>query len=156
VVFDEPMSGLDPIGRREVRDLMSELQTAGKTVFFSTHILPDVEAICDRVAIIAKGAVHDVGPVGQLLKTTILGTDVVLEVDADRDHADLVPSGARARRHGHEVLISLGPEVDVDAYLKSLKDAKIRSVAPRKESLEDLYLRVTNRESSDTARGKAS
>ena len=146
VVLDEPMSGLDPIGRKEVRDLISELGAAGKTVFFSTHILPDVEAICDRVAIISLGQVHDVGPVGTLLQARILGTDVVLEVPEDRDHQALVPPGGKARRVGRDVAIALPPELDVDAWLRSLEGVRIRQVSPRKESLEDLYVRVTRRE----------
>jgi ABC-2 type transport system ATP-binding protein len=148
VVLDEPMSGLDPIGRREVRDLLHELQGQGKTVFFSTHILPDVEAICERVAIIAKGVVHDVGPVGQLLRTTVLGTDVLLELaPGAAPHDDgLVPPGATARRVGDELLVSLPQDADADAWLRALPAAvKIRSVTPRKESLEDLYLRITRR-----------
>jgi ABC-2 type transport system ATP-binding protein len=145
IVLDEPMSGLDPIGRKEVRDLISELGAAGKTVFFSTHILPDVEAICDRVAIISLGQVHDVGPVGTLLQAKILGTDVVLEVPEDRDHQALVPAGGKARRVGRDVAIALPPDVDVDAWLRSLTEVKIRQVSPRKESLEDLYVRVTRR-----------
>ncbi|MGC1372463.1 MAG: ABC transporter ATP-binding protein [Candidatus Sulfotelmatobacter sp.] len=66
VFFDEPMSGLDPMGRREVRDLMEQLKQQGKTVFFSTHILSDAEALCDRVAIIHKGEVLRVGAVEDL------------------------------------------------------------------------------------------
>src|SRR6202166_5116701 len=66
VFFDEPMSGLDPMGRREVRDLMEELKRQGKTVFFSTHILSDAEALCDRVAIIHKGELRGVGRVEDL------------------------------------------------------------------------------------------
>ncbi len=146
IVLDEPMSGLDPIGRKEVRDLISELAAAGKTVFFSTHILPDVEAICDRVAIISLGKVHDVGPVGTLLQARILGTDVVLDVPEERDHAALVPPGGKARRVGREVAFVLPPEVDVDAWLRSLEGVRVRQVSPRKESLEDLYVRVTHRE----------
>src|SRR6478672_3263314 len=66
VFFDEPMSGLDPMGRREVRDLMEQLKHEGKTVFFSTHILSDAEALCNRVAIINKGELQGVGTVADL------------------------------------------------------------------------------------------
>ena len=66
VFFDEPMSGLDPMGRREVRDLMEQLKQEGKTVFFSTHILSDAEALCDRVAIIHKGELRGVGAIEEL------------------------------------------------------------------------------------------
>src|SRR5690348_9583816 len=66
VFFDEPMSGLDPMGRREVRDLMEQLKREGKTVFFSTHILADAEALCNRVAIINKGELRGVGAVADL------------------------------------------------------------------------------------------
>ena len=69
VFFDEPMSGLDPLGRREVRDLMEQLKQEGKTVFFSTHILSDAEALCDRVAIIHKGELRGVGAVEDLTST---------------------------------------------------------------------------------------
>src|SRR3954469_6830536 len=65
VFFDEPMSGLDPLGRREVRDLMEQLKHEGKTVFFSTHILADAEALCDRVAIIHLGELRSVGAVAE-------------------------------------------------------------------------------------------
>ncbi len=67
VVLDEPMSGLDPIGRKEMRDLILELKRRGKTVFFSTHILPDVETLCDRVGVILDGRLRDVGRLGDLL-----------------------------------------------------------------------------------------
>src|SRR5256886_4440459 len=66
VFFDEPMSGLDPMGRREVRDLMEQLKHEGKTVFFSTHILSDAEALCVRVAIIRQGGLRRIGAVADL------------------------------------------------------------------------------------------
>src|SRR5580698_8173161 len=69
VFFDEPMSGLDPMGRREVRDLMEQLKHEGKTVFFSTHILSDAEALCDRVAIIHKGELRGVGAIEDLISS---------------------------------------------------------------------------------------
>src|SRR6202030_1727076 len=76
VFFDEPMSGLDPMGRREVRNLIEELKHEGKTVFFSTHILSDAEALCDRVAIINKGELQGVGKVADLTSTVQGRVDV--------------------------------------------------------------------------------
>src|SRR5690348_18306285 len=81
VVLDEPMSGLDPIGRKEIRDLILELRTEGKTVLFSTHILSDVELLCDRVAIVVGGKLRDSGPLDQLLSPRLLHTELVLEAD---------------------------------------------------------------------------
>src|SRR5512138_1189624 len=75
VVLDEPMSGLDPVGRREVRDLILELKRRGKTVFFSTHILTDVEALCDRVGIIIGGRLRDVGKLDALLSTRVIDVE---------------------------------------------------------------------------------
>src|SRR2546429_3904913 len=77
VFFDEPMSGLDPLGRREVRDLMEQLKLEGKTVFFSTHILSDAEALCDRVAIINRGELRGVGAVADLTSTVLGKVEVV-------------------------------------------------------------------------------
>ena len=68
VLLDEPMSGLDPMGRRDVRDLIAQMKAAGKTVFFSTHILSDAEALCDRVAILSRGKLVGVGRIAELLK----------------------------------------------------------------------------------------
>ncbi len=125
VVLDEPMSGLDPIGRKEIRDLIVELKQEGKTVLFSTHILSDVELICDRVAMVVGGRMRDVGPLSQLLSPRLLHTEVVLEKDGQTE----------AQR--------LGPDADVDAALREALAAgkKVVSVTPRKESLEDLFVR---------------
>ncbi len=138
VVLDEPMSGLDPIGRKEVRDLIHELRDAGKTIFFSTHILSDVEAICDRAAIIVGGKVLDVGPIGKLLDASLQGTDVVLLVPEGKDVA--APEGAKVRRVGDHVTVTLPPEADVDAFLRA-GAGRVVSVTPRKESLEDVFVK---------------
>jgi ABC-2 type transport system ATP-binding protein len=125
VVLDEPMSGLDPIGRKEIRDLIVELKREGKTVLFSTHILSDAELICDRVAIVVGGRMRDVGHLEELLSPRLLHTELVLEKD------------------GTVEPLRLGPEADVDAALKEALTAgkKIVSVTPRRESLEDLFVR---------------
>src|SRR5215467_11251203 len=77
VVLDEPMSGLDPIGRKEIRDLILRLREEGKTVFMNTHILTDVEMLCDRVAIIVQGKIRYEGVTNQLLEATTPETDIV-------------------------------------------------------------------------------
>lgn len=81
VLLDEPMSGLDPIGRREVRDLIAQMKAEGKTVFFSTHILSDAEALCDRVAILNRGKLVGVGRIAELLKRQS-GFEAVVECAA--------------------------------------------------------------------------
>ena len=78
VILDEPMSGLDPIGRREVRDLILELKTAGKTIFFSSHILQDAELICDQVAILDKGRLRSVGRLHEMISETVKWFEVAV------------------------------------------------------------------------------
>src|SRR5580698_4955016 len=78
VILDEPMSGLDPIGRKDVRDLIFRLRDEGRTVFFSTHILPDVEMICDRVALLSKGRLTDIGRLADLLSNRVRAVEVAV------------------------------------------------------------------------------
>jgi ABC-2 type transport system ATP-binding protein len=143
VVLDEPMSGLDPIGRKEVRDLILELRDHGKTVFFSTHILSDVEAITDRVAIIARGQLQAHGTPAELVQRTLRGVDVAVRLPADADAGPLTGGAARVRRLGDELSLLLAADADVDAWLARAHaaGAKVISVAPRHETLEDLFLR---------------
>jgi ABC-2 type transport system ATP-binding protein len=143
VVLDEPMSGLDPIGRKEVRELILSLRDQGKTVFFSTHILSDVEAITDRVAIIARGQLVAEGMPSELVKQTILGTDVMIRIAADADVTALTEGGERVRRRDDELSLTLPADTDVDAWIEKAHAAggKIIHVTPRHETLEDLFLR---------------
>ncbi|MBU1238068.1 ABC transporter ATP-binding protein, partial [Myxococcota bacterium] len=83
VIMDEPLSGLDPIGRRELREIILALKKRGKTVLFSSHILSDVEEICDRVAIVARGKVREIGTIDSLLNMGISGAE--LEVKGDEE-----------------------------------------------------------------------
>jgi ABC-2 type transport system ATP-binding protein len=148
VVLDEPMSGLDPIGRKEVRDLILELRDQGKTVFFSTHILSDVEAITDRVAIVVRGVLQAHGTPAELVQKTILGIDVALRVPTGQPSGqtaiDELTAGAdRVRRVGDEISLTLPGDTDVDAWIvrAHATGAKLMSLTPRHETLEDLFLR---------------
>src|SRR5580658_8003036 len=83
VILDEPMSGLDPIGRREVRDIILELKNAGKTILFSTHILSDAEMLCDRVGVIVGGKLQGVGAPSELVGVKAEGMEILFELPAD-------------------------------------------------------------------------
>jgi ABC-2 type transport system ATP-binding protein len=155
VVLDEPMSGLDPIGRKEVRDLILELRDRGKTVFFSTHILSDVEAITDRVAIIARGQLQAHGTPAELVSRTLQGVDITVTLPAAAPASDgggdgggdgertLVQGATRVRRVGDELSLTLPAGADVDAWIARAHaaGARVMAVAPRHETLEDLFMR---------------
>jgi ABC-2 type transport system ATP-binding protein len=143
VVLDEPTSGLDPIGRKEVRDLILELRDQGKTVLFSSHILTDIEAIADQVAIVARGALQSLGTPAELVKRTVLGIDIKVRIAADVDTADLVADATHVRRNGEELALTLAADGDVDAWLQRAHaaGAKVLAIEPRHETLEDLFLR---------------
>jgi ABC-2 type transport system ATP-binding protein len=133
VVLDEPMSGLDPIGRKEVRDLILELREQGKTVFFSSHILTDIEAIADRVAILARGKIEAQGTPAELVKTTVLGIDVAVLVPAEAD-AEHGAGASRVRRSGDQLALTLAGDVDLDAWLERARTrgAKLVSAVLRR------------------------
>jgi ABC-2 type transport system ATP-binding protein len=145
VVLDEPTSGLDPLGRREVREIVLRLHAEGKTVFFSSHILADVEAIADRVAIIAGGKLHEVGRVSELVDGSLVSTAVHLRLPADAGAAAaaLEPRCRRFDQRADELELELDPAADVDQILAEARalGARVVSVTPRHESLEDLFVR---------------
>ena len=143
VVLDEPLSGLDPLGRKQVRDLIGELRDQGKTVLFSSHILSDVEMICDRVGIVVRGQLRDIGKLRDLLSAKITETEVLL----DRAPASVVElaetKGWPALQKGDRLRVSLPGETDPAELLKAALDdgARVISVMPQTESLEDLFVR---------------
>jgi ABC-2 type transport system ATP-binding protein len=137
--FDEPMSGLDPIGRREVRDLMEELKRAGKTVFFSTHILPDAEALCDRVAIIHQGELRGVGAVADLTSSVQGKVEVVWR-------GNTVPSSLKTLALDSSVtgdtVRAVVLEASQDALIDTLRRERLHivSVTPLRTSLEEYFV----------------
>src|ERR1700681_3856993 len=139
VFLDEPMSGLDPMGRREVRDLMEQLKQEGKTVFFSTHILSDAEALCDRVAIINKGELRGVGAVEDLTSTVQGKVEVIWQ--GTQIPASMKLLGAECHVTGDTVRAVL-PENQQDAAIDALRRERIRLIAitPLRTSLEAYFV----------------
>src|SRR5216110_1779745 len=139
VFFDEPMSGLDPMGRREVRDLMEQLKHEGKTVFFSTHILSDAEALCDRVAIIHRGELRGIGAVAEL--TSSVHGQVEMVWQGSVAPASLRALGADCHVTGDTVRAVL-PEDKQDVAIEILRRERLRliSVTPVRASLEDYFV----------------
>jgi len=152
VILDEPMTGLDPLGRKEVRDLMVALKREGKTVFFSTHILPDVEMICDRVALVVAGRTVSEGPLASLLSAQVIGTEVHLRPSAAGTLPEL-PNGVDKLVSGGDVRLDLPASVDVDTFLLSAVNAgaHVISVQPRRESLEEYFVQQANKGNAKVA-----
>jgi ABC-2 type transport system ATP-binding protein len=147
VFLDEPMSGLDPVGRREVRDLIAGLRAKGKTVFMCSHILSDIEVLCDRVAIMRSGRLGEMGRLEELRQRAgERGRVEILAAGADAESilhempvlkdAHITPTAAGAR-------IEVADEKDVDAALAALRKAggRLVSVQPVRQSLEELFVR---------------
>ena len=143
VFLDEPMSGLDPVGRREVRDLIAELRDEGKTVFMCSHILSDIEVLCDRVAILKRGRLAQVGYLDELRRKTedpnrmeVIATGA--DVELLRQHlteAEIAPTPRGLR-------IEIASEAGIENVMAALRKAggKIVSVQPVNQSLEELFL----------------
>lgn len=146
VFLDEPMSGLDPVGRRQVRDLIASLRERGTTVFMCSHILSDIEILCDRVAIMRAGKLAETGRLEDLrssngdkqqIEITVAGTDtntISSRIPASLK-ASVSPTAGGAR-------IQVSNERDVDAAIIALREAggRLVSVQPVKQSLEELFI----------------
>jgi ABC-2 type transport system ATP-binding protein len=140
VVLDEPMSGLDPLGRREVRDIILELKHAGKTVLFSTHILTDAEMLCDRVGVIVGGKLRGVGTPGEMVGIQTQGMEILFELHGELQKAPLL---ARAARTGERYRVQI-PESELYGAIDELKaaGARILSVSQVKPTLEEFFMNL--------------
>jgi ABC-2 type transport system ATP-binding protein len=143
LMLDEPMSGLDPVGRKEVRDLILAERSAGRTIFFSTHILSDVETLCDQVAILRRGEVVVRGALRDLLKRDVKRTDVTF-LGADQALDEYCNAHGHVYQRLRERLVV---EVLGEQPLQSLLQyaasnaVTIAEVIPRHETLEELFVR---------------
>ena len=151
VFFDEPMSGLDPLGRREIRELIAELREKGTTVFMSTHILSDIEALCDNVAILRKGKLAATGNLDELL--TQSGETQIYEINVKGVAAQVLESdlkaiaGATISAKPSGANIQVLTEKDVDKVLPIIREngGRLVSVQPVKQSLEELFVKETEK-----------
>ncbi len=149
VVLDEPLSGLDPIGRKEVRDIVADLGKQGKTVLFSSHILSDVELLCTRVAIVVNGRIQKIGSLDDLLGQDVEAIEVILDQVPPELETALAQRGD-ARKQGAKWIVQLPGDDDPAAVLQAAIDvhARIVSVQPRRKSLEELFMSQTANGSS--------
>ena len=142
VFLDEPMSGLDPIGRKEIRDLILRLREEGKTVFMNTHILSDMEMICDRVAIIVSGRLRYQGRIDDYLRTERNEADVTLEA-VSPEFAVMLETKYEVELRGVRDRIEFRvDEKHIPALLRTAlqTDARIVAITPHRPSLEKVFL----------------
>jgi ABC-2 type transport system ATP-binding protein len=151
VFLDEPTSGLDPLGRREVRDIILDLKKRGRTVFFSTHILPDAEVLCDRVAVLAGGKLQGMGTPREIMSIEVQGMEIDFELTSGTRAAALaggvtmvsssVLASAKLVGSAYRLVV---PEAGLYAALEALREARARiiSVTQIKPSLEDYFFRL--------------
>ncbi len=150
VILDEPMSGLDPVGRREVRDIILELKSEGRTVLFSTHILADAEMLCDRVGVIVGGKLRGVGAPEEIVGVKAQGMEILFEqTGREGIAAELL---AKATRTGDRYRLQV-PEAELYATLERLRGAKTRilSVTQVKASLEEYFMDLVGADRAQAA-----
>ncbi len=148
VILDEPMSGLDPVGRREVRDIILELKRDGKTVMFSTHILSDAEMLCDRVGVIVGGKLRGVGAPGQIVDMKSQGMEILFELPGE----STTPLLSKATRTGNRYRLQI-PEGEVYGAIDQLRaaEARILCVAEVKATLEEYFMNLVEADRAQAA-----
>lgn len=143
VVLDEPMSGLDPVGRKEIRDLILSLKERGKTIFFSSHILHDAELLCDRVAIVMKGRMVACGRVSELIGAEATRSiEIVVEGLSTKGIELLRPLTEKISIHGTEIVAILNSQHEAGPALEIIRTAKANliSLTPHKRTLEEIFI----------------
>ena len=139
--LDEPLGGLDPLGRKDLRDIIVRLKQEGKTIFLCSHILQDIEMICDRVAIIVGGRVISQGALESLISEKVLFTEVTL---SGIDPADLVDLGEPVSTLGDRILLKVFQEDNIENLMALVHErrGRIHSLVPRTETLEDIFVEM--------------
>ena len=143
LILDEPFSGLDPIGRKEIRDILLEQKAAGNTLLFTSHVLSDVELLCNRVAIVQRGKLVASGALRDLLKPDILRVELELTQVSPDLLALLKTRATSVRELEHHITVLVDSDTRVPEMLKLAVDhhAQVNAVIPHRETLEDLFVR---------------
>jgi ABC-2 type transport system ATP-binding protein len=143
IFLDEPMSGLDPIGRREVRDLIESLKEEGRTIFFSTHILSDAETLCDRVGVINKGKLRGIGVLADLAHEVSGKTEIIWEGDGARAGIEALGGVAHSSSGALRTVL---PEEKLNGAIDAIRNGggKIVSITPVRVTLEEFFLEKLN------------
>lgn len=145
VILDEPLGGLDPLGRKEIRDIILGLREEGKTVLFTSHILQDIEMICDRVAIIVGGQIHNQGRLSDLISEKILFTEVTVSGVSDEV---LARFGRRVSARNGRTLLKIDGEAGVQPLIDMVREqgGRIHALLPRTQTLEDIFVETVARQ----------
>jgi ABC-2 type transport system ATP-binding protein len=151
VFLDEPQSGLDPLGRKQVRDIILALRDKGKTVFFSSHILSDAEMICDRVGILFKGQLRSIGHLGDLLSKSVTDWEIVLRGVPDAEMEKWRPRLRRLTKVEGDFWAIADDQALTDQMIRETigQGGTLVALTPRRESLEDFFIREIHKPESD-------
>lgn len=141
-ILDEPMGGLDPIGRKEFRDIIVGLRERRKTVFFSTHILADVEMICDRVGVLIGGRMVKVGRLSEILTEDVESIEVTVKGATGKFRKAMERVAQQSIQSGEMLLLTVRNEEEVDRIMAICREAeaRIKAIVPRKKTLEDFFM----------------
>ena len=143
LILDEPMSGLDPMGRREMRDIILKCRDTGKTVIFSSHILSDVEMICDRAALLFNGCLQDVVRVDEVLEHEVLFYEVIYTGLTDEKSLTIEELGFASSQSGDHHLLRVRDNEEAIAAMEDIKrqGGKVIAFNPHRESIEDIFVK---------------
>jgi len=144
IILDEPMSGLDPIGRKEFRDMILELKSKGKTILMASHVLNDVETICSRIILLSSGVIKEEGKISDLLAKTLKGTEIVFK-SGGGDYLNCLPKGQyEVLSQDAHVTVNILLGAEINEVLQKLISAnhQIIKVVPHNESLESYFIRL--------------
>jgi ABC-2 type transport system ATP-binding protein len=146
IILDEPMIGLDPVGRKNIKDLIFQLKEEGKTIFFSTHILSDVEILCDRIGILVKGELRSCGAIDEILKTEDIQIEVIISGIDFITYSQLKNFSESVVKIGNRAIIKINTEEKLNEIFKFSMNKKltVESVNRHRRTLEEIFLKQIN------------